>query len=299
MFFDSASQAVRGAETDPEIQARLLDQGEWVIGQVPDLVVVDWPRLRHLRDEFHDVFLPWLSPLDMAKSRGLPLWCDDVGLRTLATNDNIPTFGTPALLAVLIEEGEFNLSQAQALLRGLREAYAVDLPLDSDWLRLSAGSDDWRAGPSAFYFARAAAWVDFKTTYELWSELAQAAAEAEPVRVAGWLHAAALGLVSALDAERSVQVLAGMAAKAAVLAEFDPQAIAACAARVRETAAPAGVRNPVPLLMTILLEHLTSAIGADNAARLLLSEHLDEPDRAVLVDLAFGLGQGDSRLDGR
>lgn len=290
LFFDSSVQAVRGADADPDAQARLRDHAEWVADQLPDLVVVDWPRLTSLTDELDDRFLPWLSALDLSKARGLPLWCDDIGVRTLAMNDNVPTFGTAALIAALVETAALDAGKAQSWLRQLREAYVVDLPLDANWMRLSAGSDEWRPGPSAFYFARPAAWVEFETAYKLWSDLAQAAANSEPTRVAGWVHAAALGLVAAVDAVRAPNALASIAAKGIAVANFDPEAIAACTARVREAAHAAGVQSPVPHLMAILLGHLTEAVGVQGAARLIMSEHLADEDRAVVRDLVFGIG---------
>lgn len=295
LYFDTAAQVVRGADSDPEVQARLLDHGEWVADQLADVSVVDWPHLTALSDELDDSFLPWLSALDMAKSLGLPLWCDDIGIRTLAANDNVPAFGTTALITALVETSTIQRGTAQTLLRQLREAYAVDLPLDADWLKLSASSGEWRPGPSAFYFTRPAAWVAFETAYSIWSELAQAAAEAEPIRVAGWVHAAAVGLASAVDPGRASQVLAAIAAKGTVLADFDPEAIAACAGRVREVALAAGIQNPVPYLMATMLEHLTAAIGAQAAARLIMSEHLANEDRSVVRDLVFGITPGRGR----
>jgi hypothetical protein len=286
LYFDLSVEAVRGSDSDPEVQAQLLNHAEWVAGQLADLIIVDWPRLSMLSGDLDDRFLPWLSALDLARSRGLPLWCDDVGVRTLAMNDDVPAFGTAALL----ESSAIDRGRAQGVLRQLREAYAVDLPLDAEWLRLSAGSDEWRPGPSAFYFARPVAWIDFETAYWLWSELAQAAGDAEPLRVAGWVHASALGLAAAVDALRAPQVLAGIAAKGIVLANFDPEALAACTARVREVARAAGIQSPVPHLMTMLHQHLTAAIGAEAATRLILSEHLADEDRAVVRDLVFGIG---------
>jgi hypothetical protein len=134
--------------------------------------------------------------------------------------------------------------------------------------------------------------VAFETVYSIWSELAQAAAEAEPIRVAGWVHAAALGLASAVDPGRAPQMLAAIAAKGTVLADFDPEAIAACAGRVREVALAAGIQNPVPHLMATLLKHLTAAIGAQAAAQLIMSEHLANEDRSVVRDLVFGITPG-------
>jgi hypothetical protein len=290
LYFDASVQAVRAAEADPEIQARLLEHAEWVEAQLADAVIVDWPQLTALSDELDDAFLPWLSALDMAKARGLPLWCDDLGLRTLAINDGIPVFGTTALFAALSEAGIMEPGAARGALRQLREEYAVDLPLDADWLRLSAASGEWRPGPSAFCFARPASWLNSEIAYELWSELAQSAARIERVRVAGWVHAAALGRAGAIDSSNAAQALVAVAAKGIALAAFDPEVIAACAARVREVALAAGIQNPVPALMATLLGHLTEAVGADAAARLVLSEYLADEDRAVVRDLVFGSG---------
>lgn len=297
LYFDTSVGAVRGAEADPEVQARLLEHGEWVAAQLPDVLMVDWPHLRALPAELSDRSLAWLSAVDMAKARGLPLWCDDLGLRTLATNDGVPVFGTSALIAALRKVAIIEPGAAQGALRRLREEYAVDLPLDADWLRLSAASAEWRPGASAFYFSRHAAWLNFESTYALWSELAQSAARAEGIRVAGWVHAAALGLVGAVGAGTAERAVAAIAAKGIALAGFDPAAIAACAARVREVALAAGIQNPVPSLMATLLRHLAEAVGAEAAARLVLSEHLADEDRAVARDLVFGVGSSPTAFD--
>ncbi|MCA1696244.1 MAG: hypothetical protein LC749_16840, partial [Actinobacteria bacterium] len=103
LYFDLSVEAIRGSDSDPEVQVQLLDHGEWVAGELADLIIVDWPRLTMLSGDLDDRFLPWLSALDLAKSRGLPLWCDDVGVRTLAMNDDVPAFGTAALLEALVE----------------------------------------------------------------------------------------------------------------------------------------------------------------------------------------------------
>lgn len=289
LYYDTSLEAVRVSDADPSVQAQLLDHAEWIGGELAELTVVDWPTLRMLSGNLDDRFLPWLCALDLAKSQGLPLWCDDVGLRTLAVNDEVATFGTAALLAALVEAGAIGQGTAQGVLRQLRESYAVDLPLDAEWLRLSAGSDEWRPGPSAFHFSRAAAWVDFETAFSLWSELAQAAGNVDPIRVTGWVHAAAVGLAIAVEATRAPFVLAGLAVQGIALAKFDQEAIAACTARVREVAVAQGIGSPVPHAMAILLKHLTEAIGAEAAARHLLSEHLADEDRAIVRDLILGI----------
>lgn len=296
LYFDTSIHAVRGRDADRAAQERLIDYAEWVAAEVAEVVVADWPHLVALSDGFDDTFLSWLSALDMAKARGLPLWCDDLGLRTLAANDGVPTFGTTALIAALAAEGRIKPGAAQGALRQLRQEYAVDLPLDADWLRLSAASEHWRPGPAAFYFTRPAAWLDFEEAYALWSELAQSAATAEPVRVAGWVHAAAYGVSGAVAADKAARILAVIAGKGIAAAKFDDEAIAGCAARVREVALAAGLPNPVPVLMAMLLRHLTDAVGPEAAAQVVMSGHLAGPDRAVVRDLVFGVRSDPRRL---
>lgn len=297
IYFDTSIQAVRGTDADPAIQKKLLDHGEWVATQAAETVVADWPHLVALSDELDDAFLAWLAALDMAKARGLPLWCDDLGLRTLAANDGVATFGTTALIAALADASQLEPAAAQGALRQLREEYAVDLPLDEGWLRLSAASEDWRAGPAAFYFTRPAAWLDLEGAYALWSELAQSAATAEPVRVAGWVHAAAYGVSGAVAPDKAGTIMGVIAAKGIAAANFDGEALAACAARVREVALAAGIPNPVPSMIATLLRYLTGAVGPEVAARMVMSDHLAEPDRVVVRDLVLGLRSDPSPLD--
>lgn len=43
----------------------------------------------------------WISGLDLAKTTGRPLWCDDRVLRAIARQVGVSTFGTLALLEAL------------------------------------------------------------------------------------------------------------------------------------------------------------------------------------------------------
>lgn len=292
LYFDTSTKSVRAAGPDLEVQATLKDQSQWVADEAGDLVITDWPRMVALTEDFDQTFLPWLSALDMAKARSLPLWCDDVGLRTLAANEGVVAFGTVALLEALRSAERIEASTVQRALQELREAYAVDLPLDPDWLRASAAADEWRPGPAAFCFSRAGTWINFDIAYPLWSELVELAASADPVRVGGWVHAAALGLTAAISPDRATSVIAIVAAKAVAATGFDGKALGASAARVREVALAEGLPNPVPGLMAALLRFLTEHVGPEKAAQLLTSSELEAADRAVVRDLIFGHGLG-------
>lgn len=65
--------------------------------------------------------------------------------------------------------------------------------------------------------------------------------------------------------------------------------IASCAARVRLVARQADRPNPVPHLLSFLLEYLSGTVGPEKAARLLESVEFDPPDKAVVRELLFGV----------
>jgi predicted nucleic acid-binding protein len=52
-----------------------------------------------------DLHQAWSSAISLAKEQGLPLWSDDIALRSIAADQGIPAFGTYALLATLTEAG--------------------------------------------------------------------------------------------------------------------------------------------------------------------------------------------------
>jgi hypothetical protein len=288
LSFDTAAQAIRIYATDAATTAQLLEQGQWAASQTAELSIVDWPHLGELGDLIDDRHLPWLAALDVAKSQGIPLWCDDLGLRTLAADFGVPSFGTASLIRALVDSADIDGAFGQTALRRLRDEYAVDLPLDSEWLRFSAAIDQWKPGPSQYFFSRKAAWANAQITNSLWSELVQSAAFVEPVRVVGWVEAASHGVIRATTPLDAPKALASLAARAIAITGFDPETLGRCAATIREVGRAAGIVNPVPILIANLLEHLKTAVGAGAAAKLLLSAHLVDEDRSVVRDLVFG-----------
>jgi hypothetical protein len=52
----------------------------------------------------HSVMGPrWLAAVDLAAKQKLPVWSDDVAIRSIAAGKGIATFGTWAMLTALIE----------------------------------------------------------------------------------------------------------------------------------------------------------------------------------------------------
>jgi tetratricopeptide (TPR) repeat protein len=78
-----------------------------------------------------DPHQPWIAAVDLSAQRELPLWSDDIAIRSIAANTGISTFGTWALLSVLIEADLVpDTSQEDALV--LATEGVINLPMASD-----------------------------------------------------------------------------------------------------------------------------------------------------------------------
>lgn len=87
---------------------------------------------------------PWDASLRLAATGGLSLWCDDLGLRSLAELEGIPTFGTWALLEALTSTPGFAWLPALPEMKlRLLKARICDVPVSLQELeQLTADSDD-------------------------------------------------------------------------------------------------------------------------------------------------------------
>jgi tetratricopeptide (TPR) repeat protein len=69
----------------------------------------------------------WSAAVRLATTRRMPLWSDDVAIRSIAAHESVPTFGTYALLAALTEIGLIpDTREEDALV--LANAHIVHLP---------------------------------------------------------------------------------------------------------------------------------------------------------------------------
>lgn len=295
IYFDTAIGAVRVSDVDPVVRTRLSEHARWIAGELPHVSVRDWPRLladaHQDRDGEVQALLPWMSSADMAEVLRLPLWADDLGLRTLATGAGVPTFGTVALLEVLHEDGELSDGKLVTLLRTLRQEYAVDLPLDEQWMKLSAAAEDWEAGPACAFFIRPASWAEFPSTMALWEDIVHAAASDNPTKVIPWIVHAAHGLVRAARPGVEHRLVALLAAKGIASSGFDHDVTATATRVAREICAEYGHPNPVPLVLSELHARLAGAVGSEEAARIMVTAgaKLHEEDLAVLRAVVLGI----------
>lgn len=288
IYFDLAADSMRGTDTDPAVEVWLKNLAEWARERASECALLDWHEFVSLKQGMDPAAFAWLAAVDVAKTNGTPLWCDDFGVRALALSEGVQTFGTVALLRALVETDRLSPSTETTALRQLREAYAVDLPLDREWMLVSAASNGWRPGPVTATFSRPLTWIDPHATFLLWCELVRSAAQVDREVVIDWVEAAALGAIAQLPEPQALATLTSLAGMAVAATGFDGPMFAQCAAAIRCAAASSGLANPVPRFATEMMGYLTTAMGPQLAARHLLCEQLEAIDRDVVRDVVFG-----------
>ncbi|TNH27485.1 hypothetical protein FHG89_18045 [Micromonospora orduensis] len=171
----------------------LADQAEQVCNILRDAVRRPWPQLKTLKE------MPgqsdWLASLDMAATDGVPFWCDDTVLRTVAADLGVLTFGTVDLLRHLANQGRLQRDLLPVIEATLIYNYYADLGFSRAAFDLAATMDAWRPRGAAFAISRAAAWADPNDVLEFTFAAVQQRADIALDDVEGWISAAAVGLV--------------------------------------------------------------------------------------------------------
>ena len=276
--------------TDDATLDRLESQLAWVHDQAAAMAVSASPteEERAAADDFG----PWMATFHAAQASGRPLWADDVGLRTLARNEGVPTFGTDALLRALASLARLTVEQVDSTVATLRDEYCVDFPVDEEWVTLAAERDQWAPGPALLVMSRPHLWAQPHDAFGLWSRLAEAAGADDLAKVAPWVYAAVAGIGPATaDPERAVALAAGVLGKAATIVNLDPVAFASCAQAAAAGAADAGYADPTEFALAIVLDLVSQRQGPQEAAAIVarlgseLADEHREAVRRILFDL--------------
>jgi hypothetical protein len=276
-------------EATPEDLQRLADHTSWIGTQAEILTVRDvgslsLPGLDGRNDEG---LLAWLGQVELARQRGLALWADDLGLRQIATEFGVPTFGTCAVLEVL-SSGKPRGWLAAAFAK-LLDAYCVDLPIEADWLVGSAAEHEWHGGPAAVNLARPIIWSDPRSALQSLDEIMAAAAGADPVLTSRWLFAAFCGICKGFDPATAHAVCSGLVCKAVALTDFDSERFRDFLAAARSACSTFEVPDPTGAVLERLHDYFHEHLGPELGARLYVSlgDKLDDEDREALRDLMW------------
>ncbi|MFS8102682.1 DUF4365 domain-containing protein [Lentzea alba] len=163
-----------------------------------DLVAVDTPAREVFPDRggFGDREV-WVSSLETAAQTGKPLWSDDVVVRELAVEREIPAFSTLALLHVLIEA---NLAEdsLRVDVQTLARAHVVDLTLTAEELLGLARDENWSLGAAATYVQRGGFWSDYNSALADCLPILENVHAHEPDLLVAWLVRVCIGVADHL-----------------------------------------------------------------------------------------------------
>lgn len=284
------------SESDQLQIVTLRETCEWIASLMQNLDVVDWPTLQHLSGDdmemrVDDRFLPWLSPLEYAIENSLPLYSDDLVLRSLARSMGVASFGSHALMISLNEIGAVTSRDLFHWIDEMRAAYCVDLPYDAISIHRLAHRDQWKAGPGAYVFSRSATWVDGRRAFATWHAMLTNVAVENPDQLPNWLYYAILGSArhrSSLDASRIASMLLF---DAAIVARADSTAFTVLVNAARAAASELRLADLLPTATTHIFDMLSEVHGAEEGARRVLgiSSKLHDVDRLIVRNIVFGV----------
>jgi hypothetical protein len=160
-----------------------------------DLTIGPAPELGPFADYSPADTDPALSPLALAAETGVPLWSDDVVLRALAREHEIPAFGTLALLDALIETGRLPDTLRDDVLH-LARGFTVDLMLTPEELLNLAGETAYQPGPATAVLARPVFWAEPAVAQDVVLDLITRVQAEAPQTLITWFRAALDGLAA-------------------------------------------------------------------------------------------------------
>lgn len=153
--------------------------------------------------EREEDFRPWDASIRLAASRdGCALWCDDLGLRTLAELEGIPTFGTWALYQVLSATSDYPwLPTATETQMQLLRKRVADVPISLSDLGRAADESSEPEVAVELYLRRPHSWREDPNQTLAWYSLrAKAMAEGpHHERIPLLLYQACIGWGSAVS----------------------------------------------------------------------------------------------------
>ncbi len=90
------------------------------------------PRPMELIDvaELDDISDVWLSSLQLAAAKGLPLWCDDAGLASVAAIAGVATVSTFDLIEAEAAAGRITVDRRDALVAQILHGYGMGFPYE-------------------------------------------------------------------------------------------------------------------------------------------------------------------------
>ena len=226
-----------------------------------------------------DAALAALHPFEIAKARGVPLYSDDVVLRSMAASEGVATFGTLGLMKALLADGSITEQDYLAGTTNMRWDCIVDFSWNPETLHQLGEASGWQVSPAiAAALSRPAFWADFASAWDnLRPSIVAAAAEGH---LAEWVASAVFGLRTAGAPSRAVGAFMAVVCNA-LGSETRPLADALDGAR------RGGAEDALPVFCAVYLDALRSHLDEEMVAKVFMSliEHLEPDDRAEAMQI--------------
>jgi hypothetical protein len=157
-----------------------------------------------------DTIGPWLAPVAVAIENNVALYSDDAHIRKLANYLGVPTFGSLALIEVLLDAEHIDAESAEAIIEDLFRSNVVDLPNVWSLVARTAQTHGANAQPVLTNLTRASFWRDIGEGNVVGAIAALAQhLEREPPAVEAFTVATALGLAATFGPPEQVLAILG------------------------------------------------------------------------------------------
>jgi hypothetical protein len=229
---------------------------------------------------------PWIGPIRLAKSRGLPLMTDDIGHQWLAETEGVAAFGSVALLDVLVRLGRTPAEAKERTRAELLRNWVVDLLPDVEEVMALGRESQWRAGVGALQLSRAIFWRDPKTAFDTFRRVSLAVHSEAPEWEVTWLAAALRGVARAAQSEDSWQTMASMIVSHCLwLNGWSASMLRNAVEQARLVSVDRGRTDPMLSIALYVRDLLTGALDAALASQEMvrLVGDLDEKDRLAIL----------------
>jgi len=210
----------------PDEVAAWRQRAGWVEDMAIDLSSVAVEQFPDLPDADPETWF-WLASLQLAKSTGLALYCDDAWMRRLAASLGTPAFGTVDLLNVLVAEGRIATADRDGCISVLREHRAVSIPIEAEDLAVLAAVDSSPTGLAILQVAQSGFWTDPRAGQTFEALLTQIVRQ-DAAHLPEWMGAGMLGATRSARESVRTEILSGFLA-AAISHYTASKEVASCA----------------------------------------------------------------------
>jgi hypothetical protein len=203
MRYNAATDTFQRAEVSPETSASLRRRASEIEKLIQGCSL---HRIEAILPGVGPFDGAWAAPIELAKSKGVSLYSDDVALRRIAQANGVWTFGTEALLRVAAKSDATRMeaTEVHAAMRQLMAEFVVDISVDVTDITAQASAEGWAMGAASEVLGRPAWWATHGPSD--WQDIA--VASGDPSILVPWTKMAFAGALLAcrLDDRDSVGI---------------------------------------------------------------------------------------------